>query len=266
MLERMLVKIDNIELNYEVIKPDTIKSDFVLLYLHEALGSIGQWKSFPLDLCEALGMKGVVYERQGHGKSSEFDSKRSNRYLHNYAYTELHNFIQNTFLKDKKIILIGHSDGGSISLLYANKYPSQISAIITAAAHVINEQVTIQGVKKTVVAYREGKLDGLNKYHGIKTHDLFHAWADTWQSESFKDWNLCDDIFNKKAPGLFIQGEDDQYGSTIQLDLIEQNYGPNSKLVLIPNCGHHPHLESSEEFIEIIKTWIDSKIQDKTLN
>lgn len=252
----MIKRINNIELNYISIEPKKLRSDStVILFLHEALGSIGQWKNFPHELCNELGLTGIVYERQGHGESSPFNASRDHKYLHNYALQELPVFIENR-LRGKKIILVGHSDGGTIALLYAYRYPANIHGIITMAAHVINEPETVAGISPAVEAYKAGKLDGLKKYHGEKTETLFYAWADTWRSEEFADWNICNEIGSNNIPGLFIQGAEDQYGTVEQLNLIREKFTNTGKTVMIDDCGHHPHLEKSAEVISLVANWI----------
>ena len=256
----MIARINNIALNYTLIKPKELRSDsIVLLFLHEALGSIGQWKNFPQDLCNELGLTGIVYERQGHGESSPFTVPRDHMYLHNYALQELPVFIENR-LKGKKIILVGHSDGGTIALLHAHSYPSNIHGIITMAAHVINEPETVVGISPAVEAYKAGKLDGLKKYHGEKTETLFYAWADTWKSKEFANWNICNEIGSSHIPGLFIQGAEDQYGTVEQLNLIQEKFTNTGKTVMIDDCGHHPHLEKSAEVISLIANWISDSV------
>lgn len=256
----MITRIDNIELNHTALEPKMLRSDStVLLFLHEALGSIGQWKSFPQNLCDDLGLKGIVYERQGHGESSPFNASRDHMYLHNYALHELPAFIEDN-VKGKKIILVGHSDGGTIALLYAHKHPSNIHGIITMAAHVINEPETVAGISPALEAYKAGKLDGLKKYHGEKTEALFYAWADTWRSEEFADWNICNEIGSSRIPGLFVQGVEDQYGTVQQLKLIKEKFRNTGKTVMIDNCGHHPHLEKMDEVIELISKWISDSV------
>lgn len=256
----MIAQLGDLELSYEHIHPQRIiNNEIVLLFLHEALGSIGQWKDFPILLCNDLNLGGIVYERQGHGYSSEFTSPRDHRYLHDYALKELPSFI-NKVLPDKKIILIGHSDGGSIALLYAHEFPENVLGIVTMAAHVINEPETIEGIAPAIDAFESGKLDGLKKYHGEKTKDLFYAWADTWRSEEFIKWNIENEIGSSTIPGLFIQGADDQYGTPDQLKLILQGFPNNSKAILLDNCGHHPHLEKKVEVISIITDWISNSV------
>jgi pimeloyl-ACP methyl ester carboxylesterase len=183
-----------------------------------------------------LGLDGFVYERHGHGNSSKLTKKRDRHYLHEYALIELPMLIERVFPLDKRLILVGHSDGGTISLLYAAKHSKRVHSIITMAAHVINE------------------TNGLKKYHGDKTEVLFYAWADTWLSPEFESWNITKDIHGIDKSILAIQGKDDQYGTVKQLDLIRNSTDCNVTTLLIPFCGHHPHLEKpSETIIEISK-------------
>ncbi|MFK7783583.1 MAG: alpha/beta fold hydrolase [Crocinitomicaceae bacterium] len=231
---------------------DLKNESVVVLFIHEALGSIGQWKSFPQELCDELGIHGIVYDRQGHGGSSNFTSERNERYLHNYALKELPPFIEAVIPDDTNILLIGHSDGGTISLLFDHIAPSRIAGIVTMAAHVINEPETIAGIQPAIDAYKLGKLDGLKKYHEDKTEELFYAWANMWRDERFVDWDITKEIGSNNS-GLFIQGKNDQYGTPKQLSLILSQF-PNGKTLLLDDCGHHPHLEKKEQVIEAIKS------------
>jgi len=245
------------QLYYEslrVVKP--VSDKIILVFLHEALGSIGQWRYFPTLLCNELQLNGLVYEREGHGKSSDFTDVRTNTYLHDYALEELPQIIENLISIDQKVILIGHSDGGSIAFLFAAKYPKKVVATITIAAHVINEPETIAGIQPAIEAYKEGKLEGLKKFHGHKTEALFFSWANTWNSADFKDWNICADLVGIASPLLSIQGSSDQYGTMKQLKLIEEFVPRNVKTKMMDACGHHPHLEQMDKVIGEIKGFL----------
>lgn len=236
-----------------VLAKEVVDEHTVLLFLHEALGSIGQWKSFPQQLCNTLKLNGIVYERQGYGNSSPLSSERTNAYLHQYAWEELPQLLDKLLPQEKKVILVGHSDGASIALLYAAKYPQRVQSVVSMAAHVIVEDVTLAGIAPAVQAYEQGKLDGLKKYHGDKTEQLFYAWAHTWNLPEFRDWNICKDIETIACPILAIQGVNDQYGTEKQLDLIEQHTPlATVQKVMLPQCGHHPHLEQSTKVIDLI--------------
>lgn len=231
----------------------------VVVFLHEALGSIGQWKGFPRQLCSSLRLNGLIYEREGYGSSSPLRKKRDKHYLHEYAWEELPELLEALLPKEKQVVLVGHSDGASIALLYAARYPQKVKAVVSMAAHVIVEDVTLKGIVPAVKAYKEGKLNGLRKFHGEKTEELFYAWADTWNLPGFLEWNICKDIETISCPVLALQGVNDQYGTERQLHLIADSVKTGEvRKVLLSKCGHHPHLEvPSETENAIVKWWAE---------
>ena len=250
------IQLSSHQVNIAFIEPKKKQQENTyLLFLHEALGSIGQWRNFPQLLCDQLGMAGFIYERQGHGSSDPLPGERDNRYLHNYAYDELPQVIQQLIPAGRKVILVGHSDGGSIALLYAAKFPKQVTGIVTMAAHILSEPETLKGIHPAIEAYQQGKLEGLKKYHGDKTETLFYAWANTWLSEGFKNWNIASDIQGISCPALIIQGKEDQYGTPLQVEMIVGSM-KGGEGVILENCKHHPHLEQTEEVVELISDWV----------
>ena len=235
------------------LNPAQVESEnFFLVFLHEALGSIPQWRDFPVELCQQVGISGLIYERQGHGKSDPFSAPRNANYLHDAAKSELRELLEIVVPIEKKIILIGHSDGGSIALLYAAFYPKRIAAVVTMAAHCINEPETRAGIYPAIEAFQTGKLTGLQRFHGDKTKELFNAWSQIWLDESFLDWNICSELESVNSPCLFLQGADDQYGTELQLQLLHQSI-PNSTFRMIEHCKHHPHLEQINEVVNEMK-------------
>ncbi len=228
----------------------------VLVFLHEALGSIGQWKFFPQQVCNLLGLSGLVYEREGYGGSSELRENRDVDYLQKYAWEELPTLLDIILPLEKKVILVGHSDGASIALLFASKFPSRVAGVISMAAHVIVEQETIEGILPAVKAYKDGKLEGLKKYHGDKTDTLFYAWSNVWLSEKYLKWNICADIQGIECPVLLMQGDKDQYGTIQQLALIKQSIRHEEVSVAwIKDCGHIPFLQQTEIVLDYIYEW-----------
>lgn len=247
-------KTTNGSLAYLAITPKTTTSDTVCLFLHEALGSIAQWNNFPHLLCDALEMKGVVIEMPGYGFSDDPQKKRTHRYLHEFGWEVLPSFIQE-LLPAEKILIIGHSDGGTEALLYAAKHPSHIQGVVTLAAHIRNESITKEGIRPALQAYEEGKLNGLQLFHGERTDKIFYDWANTWLSDDFDHWDISDDIKGIPVQGLIIQGENDQYGSPQQVTDICASFQVKAEAVLLSNCGHSPHLEQPTPTIKTITAW-----------
>ena len=225
-----------------------------LVFLHEALGSMAQWKSFPENLTQTLGLPGLLLEMPGYGFSSAVCEKRDNRYLHDFAWEILPAILEKLNLQ-QDLILVGHSDGGTEALLYAARYPHQVKAVITLAAHIKNEPETRAGIVPAISAYQAGKLQNLELYHGEKTEQLFYNWANTWLSPDFKDWNITKDIQGTKIPALISQGDDDQYGTSAQVYEIVDCFGDFAQACFIPNCGHSPHISHEKEVLAEILAW-----------
>ena len=250
------IRLSNHSLAYKDIRTANPVSDTIIIFLHEALGSIGQWKSFPVNLCHSLRLNGFVYERRGHGNSDALDVPRTERYLHDYTL-ELTELIETVFSQDQKFILVGHSDGGTIALLYASRFPEKLKGVITMAAHGFIERETLDGIAPAVKAFEEGKLEGLNKYHGEKTTELFYAWAHTWNSSAFSNWDIIDELNYIDCPGLLLQGDRDQYGTDKQIERLASCFKNEPSTKLLADCGHHPHLEKEELCLTLMSEWIN---------
>lgn len=245
---------ENHRLHYEIIQGDTALP--YLVYLHEGLGCTAMWGDFPEVLCAATGCPGLVYDRLGYGKSSPLKNhKRTVHYLHEYALQELPKVLEKT-IPEKPFILVGHSDGGSISLILGAERPPLLKGIITEAAHVCVDHETIAGIEIATKAWARGKLRGLVKYHGDKTEALFKAWSETWLSTWFKHWNIEYLLPSIDVPMLIIQGGNDQYGSSEQVTSIVSKTSGHARGEILKNCAHVPHLEAQAVVLAIMSDFI----------
>lgn len=242
------------ELRVRSIKKEE-KNQSTIVFLHEGLGCVELWKKIPELIATKTGFNVLIYERQGHGQSSSLDLPRPLNYLEIEAQEYLPQLLRQ--LKIKRPILLGHSDGGTIALLYAALYP--VKMLITAAAHVLVEDITVRGVQGAARGYDKNKVvEKLEKYHGSKADDLFWAWADTWLNPSFKDWNVAHFLPKITCPVLLIQGVGDEYATLEQLDLIAEGIGVNADKVVLENCGHSPHIQAKHRFLEVVVSFISN--------
>jgi len=129
--------------------------------------------------------------------------------------------------------------------------------IITEAAHVFVEDVTLIGIREAVAAYETGDLKSkLARYHGEKTDAIFSGWCDTWLSPPFRTWNIEECLERIHCPLLAIQGEDDQYGSAAQVQAIAGRVSGRSEFLLIPGCGHVPHHQARDRVLSEMTRFI----------
>ena len=226
-----------------------------LVFLHEGLGSIGQWKGFPADLVAATGLPGLVYERWGFGGSEPLVLPRPADYLHREAEEALPEVLAACGID--RPLLVGHSDGGSIALLYAAAHPDSPVACITEAAHVFVEEVTLAGIREADALWHSTKLrERLARYHGDQTETVFRGWTETWLRDDFRDWRMTDRLGAITCPLLVMQGADDQYGTLDQVKaIVEGSAGPAMPQV-VPDCGHTPHAERPEVVLAAMAEFI----------
>lgn len=229
---------------YEYYKHHNQAADLVLL--HEGLGSVAQWKNWPAQLYEKLQMNILVYERSGYGKSSSVPQDYPFDYLRYEAKEVFPKILDHLHIQQAH--LLGHSDGASIALLAAAYHQDSVLSVISVAAHVIIEDISIKGIKNTRKVYEEKLKRPLSKYHGDKTDWVFYHWANTWIKPEFFNWNMIAELQQIKCPVLAIQGKDDEYGSFEQLKIIQRN--SHAQLLFLDNCGHHPHFELAELVLE----------------
>src|SRR5262245_4135983 len=163
-------------LHYTLIEGDGRKP--VLVFLHEGLGSIGQWRDFPEKLAGATGCRALVYERYGYGQSDVLQEKRRTvRFMHDEALTALPQLL--AALRIDHPILVGHSDGASIALIYAGA-GNPARAIVAMAPHVFIEPICISSIEKAAKTFESTDLPKkLARYHR-DPRKTFYGWADVW--------------------------------------------------------------------------------------
>ena len=218
------------------------------------------WRNFPERLCRVTGCPGLLYDRIGYGRSSPLKAARTIHYLHDYALKELPEVIK-AVIPGRAHILIGHSDGGSISLIYAAERNPHLKGVVTEAAHVFVEPETIKGIREADEAYEQGKFDGLSKYHGEKSHTIIRAWSETWSSGWFRHWNIEYLLPSIQCPILATQGLDDKFGTIRQVDTIVVKSSGLSESFLVENCGHAPHREQPELMLARMARFLESLIE-----
>jgi pimeloyl-ACP methyl ester carboxylesterase len=115
---------------------------------------------------------------------------------------------------------------------------------VTLAAHAINEPVCVASIAKAREAFAAGELrQRLMKYHGDNTDGCFRLWSDAWVAPGFEPMDADGRLPGVVVPVQAIQGEDDEYGSELQLGIIAGKVGGYCETRLVPDCGHSPHLQ-----------------------
>jgi pimeloyl-ACP methyl ester carboxylesterase len=231
----------------------------VCVFLHEGLGSRSMWRDFPARLCEALGMRGLVYSRPAYGKSTPraAGERWSTDFMHRQAHEVLPALLDALGVRDP-VWLYGHSDGGSIALLFAARFPGRVAGLIVAAPHIFVEDLSVSSIEQTRLAYLETDLrDKLARYHD-DVDSAFWGWNDIWLHPPFREWSIEREIAGLRMPLLAVQGVDDEYGTMEQIRGIARQV-PHAKLIEIPECGHSPHRDQPDALIRAAVEFVGSR-------
>ena len=228
-----------------------------IVFLHEGLGSVSMWRDFPQQVVEATGYGALVYSRAGYGNSDSINLPRQVSFMHDEALKVLPEVIEKLNLRD--VLLFGHSDGGSIALIYAGSgKATKVRALILEAPHVFVEDLSIESIQLAKDNYENGSLRaGLARYHDDNVDCAFRGWNDIWLAPEFRAWNIESYLPNIQVPALIIQGEEDQYGTHRQVEAIENQCSGIVKTVGLANCGHSPHRDQTQLVLDSVTGFLN---------
>lgn len=246
-----------VEIEYQWLEADRPDAP-VMIFLHEGLGSLAMWKDFPARVCRAAGLRGLVYSRPGYGNSTPRlpEEAWAADFMHRQAY-EVLPALREALGLARPAWLLGHSDGGSIALLHAARFPELTAGTVLMAPHVMVEDISVASIARAAEAYRQGGLrERLARYHA-NVDSAFGGWAGIWLDPAFRRWNIVAEAAGLRSPTLAIQGLDDEYGTLEQVRAIAR-IALSVKLLELPACGHSPHRDQPLQVTESIRQFIQT--------
>jgi pimeloyl-ACP methyl ester carboxylesterase len=226
-----------------------------IIFLHEGLGSVAMWRDWPGQVCQASGRAGFVYSRRGYGRSQSIPDVRGTGrlapdYMHREALDVLPELLAHFGVEYP--VLLGHSDGGTIALIHAAHFP--VRACVVMAPHVIVEDVSVRAIEQARTAYESGDLrQRLARYHA-DVDGAFWQWNDIWLDPAFRNFDIRGECRRIQAPVQAMQGQDDPYGTLLQIEEIH-TAGPLARKVLA-HCGHSPHRDQPEQSLQAVARFL----------
>jgi pimeloyl-ACP methyl ester carboxylesterase len=229
-----------------------------LVFLHEGLGSIALWRDFPAALAERTGCGMLVYSRYGNGFSTVLAEARTPAYMHDEALRVLPELLRELDIEDP--ILIGHSDGASIALIYAGEHSDGVRALVLEAPHVLVEELSVRSIAAVRHEYESTELrTRMARYHRDVDRTFF-GWNDVWLSEAFRDWNIEEFVPRIRVPILTVQGIADEYGTPAQLERIARRARVPVDRLLLARCAHAPHRDRRTLVEATMAAWIGEQL------
>jgi len=225
-----------------------------LVFLHEGLGSVAMWRGFPARVAEVTGCPALVYSRYGYGGSDLLEASFAVDYMHREAEETLPELLST--LGVERPILIGHSDGASIALIYAGSHIDAVRGLVALAPHVFVEDISVRNIEEAKVAFETTDMQKkLARYH-TGARRTFYGWNDIWLHPDFRRWNIEAYLPRIRCPVLAVQGVDDEYGTMAQIETIAARVAGPCELVKIEACGHRLHRDQHDATLEVIARFV----------
>jgi pimeloyl-ACP methyl ester carboxylesterase len=246
----------------EVVSYAALGDRPTIVLLHEGLGSVSMWRDFPAETAKTTGCSVVAYSRYGHGKSERLAEKRLPDFMHREGTFVLPALLDQLGIQQP--ILFGHSDGGSICIMYAAAACAAAAryrprALILEAPHVFVEELTVSSIRKIGTDYRTTDLpERLGRYHD-NVEEMFRGWNDVWLDPRFRAWNIEDALDSITCPVLVIQGEDDEYGTLDQVEAISRRL-PSAQTLVLADCRHWPHRDQPQAVLAALAKFVSALI------
>src|SRR5581483_853462 len=220
-----------------------------LVFLHEGLGSISHWRDFPARVAAATGCPVTVYSRYGCGNSEVLSGPRGVDYMHEEALGALPDLLSQ--LKIEGPVLVGHSDGASIALIYAGAHDG-VRALVLLAPHVFVEDLSVKSIAEAKAAFQTTDLPLRLGNHHRDAERTFWGWNDIWLHPDFRTWNIEEYLPRIRCPILVIQGLQDQYGTMAQVKAIQQKARGRVEVLSLADCRHSPQRDQPEATLRAV--------------
>lgn len=240
-----------------------------LVFLHEGLGCVAMWRDFPQQVADRLGAQCLVYSREGYGQSPERppEQRWGVDWMQGQGQLVLPELLAHHRISN--YVLVGHSDGATISLYHAAQAPKGLRGLVVLAPHTFVEPVAIQSIQAIRRVYESSShaIDGLTekgdsvlkmklqKFHR-SADSAFYGWNDMWTNSEFARWDMRQQLHNIIAPTLVIQGEGDEYGTMLQVDAIAQSGIKSVSELRLQDCGHSPHRDQTSAVLQALAAFV----------
>ena len=225
----------------------------VIVFLHEGVGSLSTWRDFPRQIAQATGCSTLTYSRFGHGHSDPLEAPRRVDFMHQEALQVLPELLDR--LGVERPILLCHSEGGSIALIYAGGSGRAVPGLIALAPHVFVEDISVKSIAEAKTAFESTDLPQKLARHHADAAKTFWGWNDIWLHPDFRGWNIEEFLPRVACPILALRGEGDEYGTMEQVDRIAR-LAADVELIKLRDCGHFPHRDQPEAVINAVARFV----------
>ena len=267
----MIVSTPKVDFNVKVM--GDVKNRTPLVFLHGFMGSIESWN----EIISQFNIPIVFIDLPGQGQSHF-------RKIDNYSFSEWIDDFKFILYKMRinRINLYGYSMGGRLALSFACEYPQMVNRLIleSTTAGIIDETEREKRISDDLLNMAEINKDYLGFVKKWSENLLFENQkkrnSSGWEAQQEIRLNqneaqlslslqflgtgkmppLWDKIKKLQSSVMLITGSEDSQYCRIATECLQKI--PDCKWVNISNCGHNVHLEQSTQFVESIKSFLQS--------
>ena len=245
---QIFLDVDGAQLEARVWGPPPAQAASIVL-LHEGLGSAGVWRTLPEALVAATGCGVFAWSRAGYGASDARPLPWPVDFLERDARA-LPALFDAAGLR--QMVLVGHSDGGSIAAAYLGQHEdARVAGACLIAAHFFTEPGGLEAIEMARQAYDDLIRPRLARHHR-DVDAMFAGWAGAWGQPDFAVGQIEALLPAIRVPVLAMQGRQDQYGTLAQIEALKHGLPHAPEVAILEDCGHAPHLEKPEETARLI--------------
>ena len=247
-------------LEYRMIGPRPDAAPTIVM-LHEGLGCVGLWGTFPDKVAAATGAGVFVYSRVGYGRSSPAKLPRPLSFMDDEALDVLPRVLAS--IGFQRGILLGHSDGASIATIYAGGVQDhRVRGLVLMAPHFFTEEMGLAEIRRAGEAFDPGILrDKLKRWHA-DVDGAFRSWIGPWLDPDFRKWDITEALGYIRVPILIVQGADDQYGTLRQVEVAKAECFCPVETAVLAAARHSPHRDAPEATLEAVAGFINRLLCD----
>jgi pimeloyl-ACP methyl ester carboxylesterase len=247
-------------LEYRMIGPRPGAAPTIVM-LHEGLGCVGLWRSFPDELAAATGAGVFVYSRTGYGRSSPAKLPRGVNFMDEEALDVLPRVLAS--IGFERGMLFGHSDGASIATIYAGTIQDhRVRGLVLMAPHFFTEEMGLAEIRRARDAFTSGVLrDRLKRWHS-DVDGAFRSWSEPWLNPDFTKWDITEALAYIRVPILLVQGTDDDYGTLRQIEAAKEECFCPVETAVLPGVRHSPHRDAPKETLAAAAGFVNRLLRD----
>jgi pimeloyl-ACP methyl ester carboxylesterase len=231
-----------------------------VILLHHGLGTTRAWKEqIPALLREGYCV--IAYDRWGYGLSQPRNCPITPEFFDDID--DLRVLVEKVY--SSPLMLIGHSDGGTIASYFAASYPDQVACLISVASHIYVEPKMETGIRgvKSIFQKDERFREGLFRVHGEKYEQVFYNWYEGWLNPDNLRWDMREHLHKIISPTLIIQGNEDEHATPQHAQDMAASIS-KAELWLVQGVGHMFPQDQPEMFNQRIVSFLEQKCSAKS--